>query len=105
MVKAEKKGTQYRNQSGGNQGWKPLTSDLTNMTFDYGTRVDTGAFKRNMSLIAGKVAENIKHGGSVLGDLRNMSPPGILTNGGSNNKDKYRVTWVGVVSGRTVPYE
>ncbi len=40
---------------------------------------------------------------SVLGELGNKSPPGILTNGGSNDKDKYRVSWAGVVSGCTVP--
>ena len=62
MVKTEKKGTQYGNRSGGNQGWKPPTSDLTDVTFDYGTRMNTGDFKRNVSLIAGKVAEKIKHG-------------------------------------------
>ena len=36
---------------------------------------------------------------SVLGDIGNTSPHGIRTNGGSANKDKYRVTWAGVVSG------
>ena len=66
MVKAEKKGTQYGNQNSGNQVWKPQTDDLTNMTFDYGTRMDTGAFKRNVSLIAGKVAEKVKHGGNQV---------------------------------------
>ncbi len=40
---------------------------------------------------------------SVLGDIRNRSPSGILTNRGSNNKDKYKVTWAGIVSGRMVP--
>ncbi len=32
-----------------------------NMTFDYGIRMNTGEFNRNVSLIAGKVAEKIKH--------------------------------------------
>ena len=63
MVKTEKKGTQYGNQNGGNQEWKPPTSNLMNVTFDYGTRMDTGASKRNMSLIAGKVAEKTERGG------------------------------------------
>ncbi len=40
---------------------------------------------------------------SVLGDLQNRSPPGIFMSGGSNSKDKYKVIWEGVVSGRTVP--
>ena len=62
MVKTKKKGTQYGNRNSGNQGWKPPTSDLTNVTFDYGTRMDTRAFKRNVSLIAGKVAEKVKRG-------------------------------------------
>ncbi len=33
MVKTERKGTQYGNQNGGNQGWQPPTSDLPNVTF------------------------------------------------------------------------
>ncbi len=61
MVKTKKKGTQYGNQNGGNQGWKPPTSKLMNLTFDYGTRMDTRAFKRNIRLIARKVAKKIKH--------------------------------------------
>ena len=62
MVKTEKKGTYYGNQTSGSQGWKSPTSELANVTFDYGTRMNTGEFKRNVSLIAGKVAEKIKHG-------------------------------------------
>ena len=42
---------------------------------------------------------------SVLGELGNRSPPGILTNGGSNDRGKYNVSWAGVVSGRTLPKE
>ena len=72
MVKTKKKGTYYGNRTSGSQGWKPPTSELTNVTFDYGTRMNTGEFKRNVGLIAGKVAEKIK---------------------------QYRVTWAGVVSG------
>ncbi len=66
MVKTERKGTQYGNRNGGNQGWKPPTSNLTNVTFDYGTRMDTGAFKRNVSLIAGKVTDKCKCGGKQV---------------------------------------
>ena len=57
-MKTKKKG----NKTSGSQGWKPPTSEQTNVTFDYGTRMNTGEFKRNVSLIAGKVAEKIKHG-------------------------------------------
>ena len=62
MVKTKKKGTYHGNQTGGNQGWKPPTSELTNVTFGYGTRMNTEEFKQNVSLIPGKVAEKIKHG-------------------------------------------
>ena len=42
---------------------------------------------------------------SVLGDIGNTPPRGICTNGGSTNKDKYKVTWAGVVSRGTLPKE
>ena len=63
MVKNEaKKGGYQGNRSSGNQGWIPPTSELTNVTFNYGTRMKTGDFKRSVSLIAGVVAKGIKHG-------------------------------------------
>ena len=40
---------------------------------------------------------------SVLGDIVNVSPAGILINRGITKKDKYKVTWEGIVSGGTVP--
>ena len=63
MVKNEaKKGGYQGNRSSGNQGWIPPTSELTNVTFNYGTRMKTEDFKRSVSLIAGVVAKSIKHG-------------------------------------------
>ncbi len=66
MVKTKRKETQYGNRNGSNQGWKLPTSDLTNVTFNYRTRMDTGAFKRNVSLITGKVADKCKRGGKQV---------------------------------------
>ncbi len=40
---------------------------------------------------------------SVLGELGNRPPAGVLTSGGSNGKGKYKVSWAGVVSGCTLP--
>ncbi len=79
MVKTKRKGTQYGNRNGGNQRWKPPTSNLTNVTFDYRTRMDTGAFKRNMSLITGKVAEKTKRGRKQIVKACTTSLAPVLT--------------------------
>ena len=58
MVKNEpKKGGHQGNRNSGNQGGRPPTSELTNVTFDFGTRMKTGDFKRSVSLIARVVAK------------------------------------------------
>ena len=41
----------------------------------------------------------------VLEDLRTKSLHEVRTNRGSKSKDKYKVTWTGIVSGGTVPKE
>ena len=63
MVKNEtRKGGYQGNRNSGNQGWKPPTSELTDVRFDYGTRMKTGDFKRSVSQLAGVVAMGLKHG-------------------------------------------
>ena len=41
----------------------------------------------------------------LLGDIRNTPPREVYMNGGGMSKDKYKVTWAGIVSGGTVPKE